>query len=213
MFLLYCCRQNHDCLWRDNNDGGGVGTFEGLSEEPLGRGTTMTEEESGPLRDCLKNHWDEVGQEMYEMFSSHVKMTTTRNSHTCCPGSGTDVEVVLNSRPDIPDQLHCLLYFLVDGLMGGFINPTDIKTEENVECRKIMTPGHVDHKGRRRDVSQLCVVTNQIDKDEVIWYVYVYSKVRGVGRWFEGEDEVCVRDYKLPRRCRTLGDYLESIRL
>ncbi len=145
-------------------------------------GTPMTEEESGPLRDCLKNHWDEVGQEMYEMFSSHVKMTTTRNSHTCCPGGGTDVEVVLNSRPDIPDQLHCLLYFLVDGLMGGFINPTDIKTEENVECRKIMTPGRVDHKGRRRDVSQFCFVTNQIDKDEVIRYVYVYSKVRGVGR-------------------------------
>ena len=176
-------------------------------------GTPMTAEELGPLRGCLKNHWGEVGQEMYEMFSSHVKMATTSNSHVCCPGGGTDAEEVLNSRPDIPDQLHCLLYFLMGGLMGGFINAADSKAEENVEWRKIMTPGRVDHKGHCRGVSQVCFATKQIEKDVVIRYVYVYSKLRGVGRWFEGEDELCVGDYKLPRRCRTLGDYLASMRL
>jgi hypothetical protein len=174
-------------------------------------GTPLTEGELGGMRNCLKNHWGDVGKEVYEMFSSHVKVATTSHEHACSIDDATDAQEVLNSRPDKPGALHCLEYFLIGGLMGGFINSAVSKSEQNVEWRKILTPKRVDHTGRSRGVSQVCFATQDIEQDTVIRYVYVYSNVRGVGRWFEGEDELSVGDYKVGGlgRCRTLGDYLE----
>ena len=174
-------------------------------------GTPVTAEELGRMKTCLKNHWGEMGQKVLEMWESHIKVATTSNAHACS-SAGSDDGEVLNSKPDKPGSLHSLIYFLSGGMMGGFINAADNKSEENVEWCKILTPNRVDHRGHRRPVSQVCFVTKDIQKDDVFKYVYTHSKGEGVGRWFGGEGEVCVGGLRLPRGYRSGKEYLEALR-